>query len=109
MKINKKVEMLTGCKVAIDSLNTDRGQLLKILDVIVPLMKSAKLNLKNLQVMYWNNKSIRTDTDFIKSYESADETYKLCKLRYESICDLLKLNKLTIKARQRDISKLNKS
>lgn len=70
-------------------------------------MLMAKTALKNYQIIYWEEKSLRDNVTFIKLYADIKSIYNQSKNKYVDGCRNLKRYKNYIKERNRELGKIN--
>lgn len=106
MFIKDKAQTILEIKDLLDEENKKYKQNKRISDSNFSNLLMSKAILKQAQILYWNHKELRFDLDFMMMYELAASNYKELKEIYTEKCQELKTNKILIKDRQRQLSKM---
>ena len=107
MNIIETAEILIDLHKSLDELNQEYKAYKIRMNQMFEYMILAKQAVKKYQVCYWNNIIIRESLDYKLCYNATVNLYDEIKKAYSQYCGKLKLLKLQIKDRQRQISQIN--
>lgn len=107
MNIVETAEILIDLHKSLDELNQDYQSYKIRMNQMFEYMVMSKQAVKKYQVCYWNHKEIRDSIDYQLCYKATVNLYEEIKNSYLKYCTKLKLIKLQIKDRQRQISNIN--